>query len=703
MLIKPETLKENILKLLKNSQKPQDFIEIAKNLQISKRDNKELSKIIFELCDTHKIEKTQDGFYFYLDFIKSDTYNISISTKRLGFVDFDIDKSALLLPFQLNAILDGDLVDVEIYSYNQDNKILYRAYIKNIIEHKKQVIVGNFIKKQNDQIFFEAVDAKDSANFFINVPTKFYYDLKQFVKVKVLAPRKNAKKVDLEFIEYIGKTDDKRIIEKKIIVQNNVDTNFSFEVLEEAKLLPKQITSQDYEGRKNLENLFTVTIDGNDTKDFDDAISCLKTDSGYKLWVHIADVSHYVKENSFIDQEALKRGTSIYLPDKVIPMLPFELSNGICSINPQQLRAVLTLELDLDEFGLNTKYQIYPSIIKSNYRLTYDQVNDFYEGRFSFENTETNQMLTIAKEISLLIRKQKLLEGYVDFEIIEPKIILNNEGDVIDIKLKQSGFSETMIEDFMVRANETVAKMMYDKKIPSIYRIHDLPSDEKLYNLQQILNFLNIDIKVPFSGDSKEFAQMVLQLKEIKFDDFIKMYLLRTLQKAKYSEQNIGHFGLASKFYSHFTSPIRRYPDLLLHRLIRNYIFNQTELKLEDKDTLSQKIHFISELNSDSENIALNVERNIVDLKKSEFFEKFVNTTIQATAISVEKFGIFFESPEYKTSILVRFEDMKNEEMIQVSNLEAKSKIRQILAGNNYSIRITEIDPLKGNISAIIV
>ncbi|MBU4692319.1 ribonuclease R [Mycoplasma zalophi] len=702
MLTKVENIKENILKLLKNSSKPLNFIEIAKALNISKKDNKDLSKIIFELTDLHKIEKTKDGFYFFLYFITKDTYNISISSKRLGFVDFEEDKSALLLPFQLNAVLDGDLVEVEIYSYTQEEKILYRAYIVNIIEHKKQVIVGNFIKNQNDQIFFDAADEKDNANFFINVPTKFYYDLKQFVKVKVLQPRKNPRKVDLEFLEYIGKTDDKRIIEKKIIAQNNVDISFEQEVLNESKNLPKEITIEDYKGRKNLENLFTVTIDGNDTKDFDDAISCIKTNSGYKLWVHIADVSHYVREDSFIDKEALKRGTSIYLPDKVIPMLPFELSNGICSLNPHELRAALTLEMDLDKNGLNKTFEIYPSIIKSDHRLTYEKVNEFYEDKHSFDD-ETNEMLNVAKEISLLIRKQKISEGYVDFEIIEPKIILNNEGDVIDIKLKESGFSETMIEDFMVRANETVAKMMFDKKIPSIYRIHDLPSDEKLYNLQQVLNFLNIDIKVPFSGDSKEFAKMVFNLKQIKFDDFIKMYLLRTLQKAKYSEQNIGHFGLASKFYSHFTSPIRRYPDLLLHRLIRNYIFTNKELQAEDKDILSQKIHLISELNSESENVALNVERSVVDLKKSEFFEKFVNKIIEATVVSIEKFGIFFESQEYKTSILVRFEDMQNEEMVQVTNLEAKSKTRKILAGNNYLIKITETDPLKGNISAILV
>ncbi|MBN0919301.1 ribonuclease R [[Mycoplasma] gypis] len=695
---------KDIVDVLKKAPQPLEFIEIAKALKVAREYNTELSKLIFSCENMHHIEKNREGKYFALQLVESGFYSISLTNKRLGFIDFSETQSALLLPFQLNNVLDKDIVHADIYSYEQDNKTLYRAFINYVREHTKKNIVGKFVKGINvAHYFFEGFDEKDRAKYFLRaLANDFEYKTDELVVAKVLSPKANGSKVDVEFEKYLGKIDNPRVIEQKIISQNNIDIEFAAETLISSKALPQSVQPQDFEGRKDLRSLFTTTIDGDDTKDYDDAISCQKNPDGtYKLWVHIADVSYYVKENDDIDKEALQRGTSIYLPDRVIPMLPFELSNGICSLNPNEERCAMTLELFLDSQGHNISYEVYPSIIKSNYRLTYSKVNEYYQSKHSFD-TETEQFLDIANEISQLIRANKNAEGYVDFEIEESKVIM--EGDkVVDIVIKKSGQSEMMIEDFMVRANETIATMMRDKKIPSIYRIHDKPDAEKIFNLQQVLNFLNINANLKQEPTSRDFANVIDKIKaQNHFDDFVKSHLLRSLQKAKYSEVNIGHFGLASDCYSHFTSPIRRYPDLLLHRLIRNFVFTNQKLTDEQNAALEAKINEISALNSESETIAMTIERDVVDLKKAEFFEQFVGKKFKVRMISCEKFGIFFELSQYKTSILLRFEDISREIVSQISSLEAKGTTLSFKSDNEYEIVIASVDTQKGQINALL-
>ncbi|QJG67017.1 ribonuclease R [Mycoplasma phocoenae] len=699
----PKNIEKQTLEILSKSQKPYSFIELVKKINLKPKFNSDYSTLLWKMADERKIEKTREGNYFALKKLTNDNFKISLTAKRLGFIDFEENKSALVLPFELKGVLDGDIVNADICSYMQNGVELYRGYVNFVKQRGKTTLIGQFVKGfKNNLMYFEASDEKDNTKYTFNEPLKFEYKTDHFVKVSIDSVDLVKGRIPVSFIEYIGSVEAKGIIQKKIIAQNNVNEDFEPNVLETADLIPQEIRKEDYRDRKDITELLTVTIDGEDTKDFDDAISCEKLDNGtYKLWVHIADVSYYVKENDPIDSEALRRGTSIYLPDKVIPMLPFALSNGICSLNPGVERATLTLEMIIDQNGHTTHFDIYPAIIKSDYRLTYKQVNNYYDGNTELQET-VNKLLNDAKELSEIIRKYKNEQGYVDFEISEPKIILKDD-EVIDIEIKTPGFSESMIEDFMVRANETVATMMYKRKIPSIYRIHDIPSDEKLLNLQTLLNFLKINVKVPTSGKPADFAKAIQKIKEFQNDDFIKIFLLRTMQKAKYSEANIGHFGLASECYSHFTSPIRRYPDLLLHRLIRDYIFNNQSLNDEQKDELNEKVKQISISTSDTENVALVVERGVTDVRKAEFFQSFINKEFKATLITCEKFGIFFELDEYKTSVLVRYEEIENDNVIQLSTYEAKGKTKHFKVGETYRILITETDAIKGTVSAKIL
>ncbi|WP_330463595.1 ribonuclease R [Metamycoplasma gateae] len=696
---------EVILKLIQKNPLGLSFLEIAKKIRIQPKYNNSLTNILKKLSEEYKVEQRKNGTYIPIFYIKTIQTEIAITNKRLGFINFNdennVSKAAIVFPFELRNILNGDTVEAMIFYYFNENKeIMYKAKIISLINHKRKIIVGHIKKDIKNKYSFEPLADKDKADFKILNDFQIPKDIttNQIIEAKILNP--NDKSVAISFNKIISSTDDFEYPFKRIFSENEIDLNFSNDVLDEALKLPTYVSKDEISERIDLRNLLTVTIDGLDTKDFDDAISCYKlNNNNTKLFIHIADVSHYVKEESAIDLEALKRGTSIYLPDKVIPMLPFELSNGICSLNPNVDRCTITLELEIDQDGNNINAKVYNSVINSNYRLTYNQVNEYFENKIELPK-DLKQLLNDSRDISKIIRKCKLEEGYVNFEIKEPKIIIK-DNKVIDIKIREEGESENMIEDFMVRANETIASIMNNKKIPSIYRIHEKPSDEKLLELQQLINFANFkDVVVSFDGESLSFAKMVNKIKSKHLDEYMKSALLRTMQKAIYSSDNIGHFGLASKNYSHFTSPIRRYPDLLLHRLIKKYLFTDKSFNIEEYEKTKKDIEKIAILNSESEKIAMSVERDIVDIRKAEFFDNLKGKKFDATAISIEKFGIFFNIDEFQTSVLIRFEDLSDDEVIKVSNFEAKGNKYFFKVGNNYKIEISGIERDKGNINA---
>ncbi|RMA78652.1 ribonuclease R [Metamycoplasma subdolum] len=694
--------KDEVLNFISSNSKV-NFIKLAKSLKIPHYLNKELTLIIKELIKDKKIEIDRNDFYQAINFLKQVEAEIAITSKRLGFIDFKNENgeelSAFIPPSLIKNALNKDLLKVDIFSYKgEEGQTLYKAIPLELKKHNQKYIIGK-IQRFEHKVFFDPLNEKDKGNYFF-VNKAFLKNLKNddIIRVEVLEPNDAA--ILIKFDMLVSNLQDPLYPTKSVIASNGVETEFSEEVIEASKKLPKEVSGEEIKQRKNLINLLTVTIDGLDTKDFDDAISCYKLENGnFKLFIHIADVSYYVKENDLIDEEALRRGTSIYLLSKVVPMLPFELSNGICSLNPDVVRNCLTLELEIDKLGNNKDVKIYPSSIKSDYRLTYNEVNDYYDKKIDVPQ-EISTLLDTSLELSKIIRKRKLEEGYIDFEITETKVIM--EGDkVVDIIARSEGISEKLIEDFMVRANETVAKMMEENKFPSIYRVHDAPADEKLGILQGILDFLKMqDLKVPYDKNPKSFSKVVENVKSRRFDEYVKMMLLRTQQKAKYTSDNIGHFGLASKSYSHFTSPIRRYPDLLLHRLIREFIFNK-KFDKEKYDLYKEKIEKIAIQNSESENVAVSVERDIVDIKKSEFFTQFVGKTFNAQVTSIEKFGIFFNIEPYQVSTLARFENL-GDNIVKINDFLAKGNKTEIKVGSFYNIKIDSVDLEKGKINALL-
>lgn len=688
--------KDRIINVIKTNRNP-SFHTLVKKMNISYQNNKSFSVFLNQMKKDGLIAFSKKQNFFYIpEFVGNFSSEISIRNNNdFGFVTFEQDnetKRAIIFSDYLKHSINGDLVNFNVYK-DFDYDLQYFAIVKKIEKRKNKYLYGTI----NNDLVFEPINF---SNKFI-----FKFDNKEvkkntYVKFEIKTVIKND--IYLELVKTISEIDIPYADVDLIIESANVDQVFNEKVIEEAKLIPEVVDDIKKDNRTDLTNELIVTIDGEKTKDFDDAISVQKTQNKtYVLGVHIADVAYYVKEGSEIDKQALSRATSIYLINKVIPMLPEKLSNGICSLNPNVNRYTLTLEAEIDEKGNVLKSKIFPSCINSKYRLTYNQVENYKTDLTIQKDNKLVKMIENAYELSNILSKVKENQGYIDFEIEEPLIELDENGKTKSIKSKQRLNSEILIENFMVLANEQVSKTISDLKIPSIYRVHEAPNEEKFMSLEEVIKTLKLkDIKITHSDNPKVFANTVREIKKQRFDNFIKITLLRTMQKAKYSSNNIGHFGLASEFYSHFTSPIRRYPDLALHRIIWEIIINKNQNYLKD---LEGKIDLIAKISSQKEEEAVSVERKVNDVKKSEFYQSKMNVTLEGIIVSVQKFGIFVEF-EDKTDVFVHSSNLIGE------NCSLNDKGTQIVCQNiNYElgqkikVKIISINKLEGKIDAKVV
>lgn len=626
--------KNYLLKIIEN--KKISFLDLAKKMNVPKFKNKDFSKFLFDLINKEIIFQTKEKEFFIPNFL--DEIQGKLQTKNgntFGFVNKDEKTLIFILGSNFNGAFDSDLVSVK-YFKEPNKKNSFQGTVTKVIKRKKLFFVGK-IKKNNNNFILIPHDKKIKSKFLFENENKLENNME--VKVKIINYENRFHKVKI--LKKIGIHGNPFVDILSALEEENVLIDFSKETIKEAKLIPNDIKNENIDDRVDLRNNLIYTIDGDDTKDFDDAIEVKKNNNGnFTLGVHIADVSHYVKEDSALDKEAFERSTSIYLPSKVIPMLPKNLSNGICSINPNVDRFTISCEMEINPNGETISSKIFPSIINSKYRLTYKEVNNFKNGVDIWNDLKLTKSLKNALELSKIIRNSKLKEGYINFDVDEPKVIIDSNGKTKDIVIKERSYSETMIEDFMVRANETVAKFIALKKFPFIYRINEKPLFEKVEILKKILQVLDLKIKIFPNSSPLQFANSFEEIKKSSFGEFLKIIMLRTMSKAEYSNKNIGHFGLASKFYTHFTSPIRRYPDLIVHRMIREYIFNNNVDLINHFEKILPKI---AKNASIKEQKAIEVERKVNDLKKVEFYENFIGTKLKGQVVSVLKFGLFLE------------------------------------------------------------
>lgn len=634
-------MEERILILLEKEKIALSVSEINDHLDLKTIDElKELLKALNNLEDTLKLYRTNKDKYMIFNNSNLQLGKMITHKKGFGFVDIEGDIDVFVAPNNINNAIHGDTVVVEITS---KKGIELEGRIVRIVDRKIRPMVGEFYE-ENGKGKIKLDDEKVKLDITIPNPNGAVDGNKVLVKVTNKLQNNN---YNGEILEVLGHKNDPGVDILSIVYKYGINTVFSEEVLNELDKIPQSVKEEEMIGRKDLREEIIFTIDGADTKDIDDAISIEKLENGnYNLGVHIADVSYYVKENTEIDKEAYDRGTSVYLADRVIPMLPHKLSNGICSLNPNVDRLAMSCSMEIDKDGNVVDYNIFESVINSKIKMTYTSVNDYLENNKVNEGYEPfTEKLSLMKDLADILRANKDKRGYIDFNIDESKIIVNEQGEAVDVKLRDRGTGEKLIEDFMIAANETVATHIYFMDLPFIYRIHGIPKEERVENFLKFIKVLGYNITTDKANITPKTMQAILlELKDKKEFHILSSLLLRSMQKAIYDKSNIGHFGLASKYYTHFTSPIRRYPDTTVHRLLRTYLF-ENKLDHETIRYWDNKLEFLAQHSSEKERSSVSCEREVDDMKKAEYMEKHIGEEFDGVISSITSFGMFVELP----------------------------------------------------------
>ena len=526
-----------------------------------------------------------------------------------------------------------------------------------------KTLVGTF-KNSKSFGFVVPDNRKESKDIFIS--KKNFNGAKENSKVvvQIIKEEKDNKKPEGKILEVLGQIDEAGVDLLSIVKEYNLPYEFPKPVLEEARKIYKisELDLYDLKNRTDFRNESIFTIDGEDAKDLDDAVSVKKTeDETYILSVHIADVSHYVFEDSFLDKEAVTRGTSVYMLDRVIPMLPKELSNGICSLNEGQDRLTLSVIMEIDKEGNVISSNVTKGIINVTKRMSYNGVQNVLDGTVSDDYKPYISQIQLMAELAHILDRKRKKQGYLDLDIPESKIILDKNGHVIDVKKYEIKFANTIIEQFMLITNETVAEKFYWLEAPFIYRVHESPDQEKVTELNKFL--FNFGYKIKGSKENihpKAFSNILDTIKGKDEEKVISNLILKTLKVARYEAQNKGHFGIAGKYYCHFTSPIRRYPDLYIHRVISKYLetnYQPSQEYIERQNELAVKY---AEKSSEREKVAQKAERDSIDLKKAEYMEDKIGKVYDGIISGVTSFGLFVEL-ENTVEGLIRFDNLGNE------------------------------------------
>lgn len=615
------------------------FQEILQLLDWSQKKRKLYKQIVNSWEEDGEIYLKRNGKYTLPEkegFLRGE---ISIGNGNFGFLDIPGEKSVFIPGNYLNTAMNGDTVLIRILKDSKSPDKNREGEVYKIVKRDRDIIVGVFEKSMN----FGFVRPK-------NTPRDIYISKKKtkgaktgdLVAVKIYFWGDSEKKPEGEVVSIIGNPQDTQTLISALLIDNGIQEKFSNEVIKEVDRIEEDF-SEELENRKDLRHLNIVTIDGADAKDLDDAVYVEKTDLGYKLYVSIADVSYYVKEGTELDTEALKRGNSIYLVDRVIPMLPRKLSNNLCSLNPHEDKLTFTVEIDFDARGKVIGNDFYKSVIKSKYRMTYTDVNKIFEGDEELieKYSAVYKMFTEMLELSHIIRNTKKRRGSIDFELPEIKVVLDENKLVKKIEVRERGEAEKLIEDFMVAANEVVAEKLFWEEIPTIYRVHEDPDKAKISVLNESLAKFGYYIKNLDDLHPGKFQTIIEKTTGLPEGYLIHKLILRAMQRARYANKNLGHFGLASKYYLHFTSPIRRYSDLVVHRMLGRSI--ERFMKEKEKAKYMSSFEVISTAISRTERIADKLEEDSVKIKLIEYMQDKIGKTYIARLSGMNRNKIFME------------------------------------------------------------
>ncbi|AKP63786.1 exoribonuclease R [Levilactobacillus koreensis JCM 16448] len=626
--------------------------------------------------------------------------------KGFGFVAYDenkIEPDAYIAPDNTLRALNGDTVKIEIVRAGDPRSGKGpEGKVTEIVEHHYEQVVGEFFQTDDDAGYLGQVRLTD----------KKIMKYKFYVTNVGLNPTPG-EVVTAEITEYpsaehpdamvgiakqvIGSVDDPGIDILQIVYQHNIPSEFPEEVMQAADEIPDHVLPEEMAGREDITKQDLVTIDGESSKDLDDAVTVWKLPNGnYHLGVHIADVSHYVQENSILDKEAYKRGTSVYLTDRVIPMLPRRLSNGICSLNEGELRLCMSCDMEINPEGHVVKHRIHPSVMRSKARMTYTAVNQILESHDQLTMDRYKELVPMFEqmgELHKILLKQRKRRGAIDFDDREAEIIVDDKGHAIDVKLRTRGLAERMIESFMLAANETVAEHYFRAKVPFLYRVHETPDGDRVRSFFEFLTAFGINVK----GDPNHLRPKMLQgvLKQVAGkpeEAMVSVMMLRSLKQARYADQSLGHFGLGAEFYTHFTSPIRRYPDTMVHRMIHYY--EDHGINDASKEKFAPILEEIGVHTSEAERRAIDAERDTNDMKMAEYMADHVGEEFDAVVSSVMKFGMFVELPNTIEGLIhiSRMQDDYYEYVEKYLALVGRNTRRTYRIGQPIRVKVIHVD-----------
>ena len=642
-------IREKIIDFMREqAYKPMNFRELERVFDISKQDRTDFSKILNSMENDGEIVKTRTDHYGVPEKMGLVVGKLQGHQKGFGFVIPEADRpDVFVASSNLNGAMNSDRVVVKIIKEVPGGKKSEGEIIR-ILERGNKQVIGIF---------------EESANFGFVVPDekKIYQDIfiprdckagavtGDVVIAQITTWPEKRRNPEGKIIEILGKKGDKGIDILTIIKKNGLPEEFPPKVESYAEGISDVIPEEEYNNnyRKDLRDLKIVTIDGEDAKDLDDAVSIeILPNGNFYLGVHIADVSNYVTDKNLLDKEALNRGTSVYLIDRVIPMLPKKLSNGICSLNPKVDRLTLSCFMEIDSAGKVVNHTITESIIRTSERMTYSDVTKILRdedkeliSRYDYLMSEFKNM----EKLFEILNKKRLNRGAIDFDFEESRIILDTLGKPIDIRPDERAVANRIIEEFMLVCNETVAEHMFWAKAPFVYRTHEEPDEEKLMIFNEFVHNLGYVIKWSNEVNPKALQEIIEKVKGEKEETVVSTLLLRSMKQARYTPECVGHFGLAAKYYCHFTSPIRRYPDLIIHRIIKEYIHGELDAKRIKK--LTAEVEYAAKQSSETERIAQDAEREVDDLKKAEYMSSRIGEEYDGIISSVTNFGMFVELP----------------------------------------------------------
>lgn len=635
-------MEDKILELLNRKNKALSIQEIDHLLGLQTGDEfRELEDTINKMCNEYTIYCTNKGNYMTFDRSPLKKGILRVNRKGFGFVELPDEEDIYIDAKNMNGALHNDLVVAEITGRKEKNKLEGR--ILKILDRKLEYVIGEFYLENG---VGHLILDEENLKMNIIIEKDDIHGAVDGHKVQVrLLEQMNDHTYRGEVTKILGHKNDPGVDILSIVYKYNISDTFPEEVIEQLKTIPEEVSEEDKVGRTNLTDVTIFTIDGDDTKDIDDAVSIKKLENGnYELGVHIADVSYYVKEGTPLDVNAMDRGTSVYLVDRVIPMIPHQLSNGICSLNEGVERLTISCVMEINLEGKIVDYNIFPSYIRSRKKMTYKNVNSILEKNVVPDGYEEfADDLRLMAELAKILRKSKIKRGYLDFDVDEAKILVDEKCHPTDIVLRERGVGENLIEDFMIMANECVATHIFYMELPFIYRVHEVPKEEKIHDFLSYIGTLGYVYKGNMKDNNPKAVQGLLEfLKDKKEFKILSSLLLRSMQKAVYKPQNLGHYGLASKCYTHFTSPIRRYPDTTVHRLLRTYLFNN-DLSPETISHWESKLPVVAEIASSRERASINCEREVDDMKMAEYMEDHIGEEFKGMISGITNFGIFIQ------------------------------------------------------------